>query len=77
MTTHKLETAVYAQGWINGQIEYLVEKAAGAQAEDPSQLVIVTQLQEQWNIVSTTLDEVIREVLDLRRKLSVIGSVFK
>lgn len=62
-TTYKLDTAVFAQGWIGGEINALVERTA------VDQPVIAAQIEEQWKIVDTTMDELIRENRDLQAKL--------
>ena len=63
--TYKLDTAVFAQGWIGGQIGDIVETTA------IDQPVIAAQIEEQWKIVDTTMDELIRENRDLRAALTV------
>jgi len=74
---HKLSTAVYAQGWLEGQIEDMVTKAIQKQDEDPTQLLVASQIQEQWTVVSATLDDLVRENNELKRKLSVVESAFQ
>ena len=65
--TYKLEDAVFAQGWVGGQIADLIEKSA---AGSDGQKVMATQLEEQWRIVDTTMDELIRENSELKNKLA-------
>jgi hypothetical protein len=64
--TYSIDNAVYAQGWVGGQIADLIEKSM---AGSEGQKVMATQLEEQWKIVDTTIDELIRENRDLRIKL--------
>jgi hypothetical protein len=73
---HKLSSAVFAQGWLEGQIESAVAKTAEENKEDPTQLLIATQVQEQWSIVSATLDDLIKENTELKRKLAIVESAF-
>lgn len=77
MTTHKLNTVVFSQGWIDGQLENMVSKTAEKENEDPTPHLIACELQSQWNVVSATMDELIRENAELKRKLSVVESAFK
>ena len=62
--TYSLDVAVFAQGWIGGQIDAIVEETAKTQP------VIAAQIEEQWKIVDTTMDELIRESRDLQAKLA-------
>jgi riboflavin synthase len=64
--TYPLDTAVFAQGWIGGQVGDLVEKMA------VDQPVIAAQIEEQWKIVDTTMDELIRENRELNDKLNKV-----
>lgn len=68
----KLSTAVFAQGWLDGQFESFVNKASANQNEDPTALVIATQMQEQWNIVSSTMDQLIKENAEMERRLTLV-----
>jgi len=70
--SHKLSTAVFAQGWLDGQFESFVNKANETKDEDPTALLIATQMQEQWSIVSNTLDLLIRENTDMERRLALV-----
>ncbi len=74
--THKLSTAVFAQGWLDGQFESMISKASLTANEDPTTSLIATQMQEQWHIVSNALDELIKENQEMERKLSVVRSAF-
>lgn len=65
-TTYKLDEAVFAQGWIGGQIDAVVEEM------EKTQPVIAAQIAEQWKILDTTMDELIRENRDLQAKLFMI-----
>jgi len=75
--THKMSTVVFAQGWLDGQMESMVSNAASKGDEDPTTLLIVTQIQEQWAIVSNALDTLIKENAELTRKLAVVESAFR
>jgi len=72
----KLETVVFAQGWLEGQFEGMVANSAMKQDEDPTLHLIATQVLEQWTLVSNALDELIRENQEMERKLSVVRSAF-
>jgi len=72
----KLGTVVFAQGWLDGQFESLLNKAAETANEDPTALLIATQMQEQWAIVTNALDDLIKENQEMERKLSIVRSAF-
>jgi len=74
MAQHKIGTAIFSQGWLDGQLEDLIKKATEKAAEDPTQLVIVTTMQEQWNVVSSTFDAILAENARLRRALELAKS---
>jgi len=67
--TYTLDNAVYAQGWVGGQITDLIEKSM---AGSEGQKVMAAQLEEQWKIVDTTMDELIRENRELQNKLIMV-----
>lgn len=69
---HKLDTVVFSQGWLEGQIENMVAKSAETADEDPTAHLVTTQISEQWAVVSTALDDLIQENLTMRRKLDII-----
>jgi hypothetical protein len=73
----KLSTVVFAQGWLDGQIENVVKSATMKQNEDPTPFLIATQVQEQWTLVSNALDELIRENQDMERRLAVVRSALQ
>ena len=73
---HKLGTAVFSQGWLDGQFESMVNKTAEKQNEDPTAHLIASQMQEQWNVVSATFDDLIRENQEMERQLAVVRSAF-
>jgi hypothetical protein len=74
---HKLSSAVFAQGWLEGQIDNMVAKTSEKQNEDPTSHLIVTQIHEQWTIVSQALDDLIKENAEMKRKLAVVESAFQ
>ena len=67
--TYTLDNAVYAQGWVGGQITDLIEKSM---AGTEGQKVMAAQLEEQWKILDTTMDELIRENRELQNKLIMV-----
>ena len=67
--TYTLDNAVYAQGWVGGQITDLIEKSM---AGSEGQKVMAAQLEEQWKILDTTMDELIRENRELQNKLIMV-----
>jgi hypothetical protein len=71
---NKLGTIVFAQGWLEGQIESMVSKTDGTKNEDPTSHLIATQMLEQWNIISQSLDDLIREKNKVDTALSTILS---
>ena len=72
----KLGTVVFAQGWLDGQFESLLAKAAETANEDPTALLIATQMQEQWVIITNALDDLIKEKQEMERKLAIVQSAF-
>lgn len=74
---HKLSTAVFAQGWLEGQFENALKKASETANEDPSALLIATQVQEQWSIVSSTLDRLIKENGDMEHRLNAVKAALQ
>lgn len=73
---NKLSTVVFSQGWLDGQMESLVTKSAEKQNEDPTSHLIAVQMQDQWGIISTALDELIKENQEMERKLAIVRSAF-
>ena len=68
MLTHKLESTVFAQGWVGGQIESAVQNlSAGTEQE----AAMAAQLEEMWQVVDVSMDELIQENRDLRAKLQL------
>ena len=74
MFTHKLESAVFAQGWVGGQIENAVQNLSGGTEQEQA---MGAQLEEMWQVVDVTLDELIRENRDLRSKLELAQNALK
>jgi hypothetical protein len=72
MAQHKLSTAVFAQGWLEGQFETMVARSAEKADEDPTVHLVATQVLEQWKIVSDAFDQLIRENAELQRQLSQV-----
>jgi hypothetical protein len=70
--SHKLSTAVFAQGWLDGQFESMIADASKSANEDPNRLLIATQMQEQWNVVSSAFDELVKENAEMERRLSSV-----
>ncbi len=69
---HKIETAVFSQGWLDGQFENMVTKTAEKANEDPTAHLLASTMQEQWVVVSQTMDELIAENAELNRKLFAV-----
>jgi hypothetical protein len=69
-----MSTAVYAQGWIEGQIENMVTKSAEKSNEDPTAHLVASQLSEQWAVVSAAFDTLVKENADMERRLSIVRS---
>ncbi len=74
---HKLDTAVFSQGWLLGQFESMANKTAEKVNEDPTAHLIATTMQEQFNIVSEMLDDLIKENAELKQKLSAVQSALQ
>jgi hypothetical protein len=72
----KISTVVFAQGWLDGQIESMLAKTEPQQNEDPTGHLIASQVHEQWTIITQALDDLIKENGELKRKLSVVESAF-
>ena len=77
MSTHKISTVVFSQGWLDGQFENMIAEAQKKADEDPTALLIATQMQEQWAVVSTALDELIVENNDLNRRMAIVKSAIR
>jgi hypothetical protein len=69
---HKTSTIVFSQGWMDGQIESMLSNTAAHADEDPTGHLIVTQIAEQWAILTTAIDDLIKENSELNRR--VIGA---
>lgn len=74
---HKLSSAIFAQGWIESQIDSMVTKTGETENEDPTAHLIATQLQEQWAIVSGAFDDLVKEKAESDHKLAIIESAFQ
>jgi hypothetical protein len=72
MAQHKLSTAVFAQGWLEGQFEGMVANTAAKTDADPTVHLVAVQVLEQWNIVSAALDQLIKENAELERRLALV-----
>lgn len=72
MAQHKLSSAVFAQGWLEGQFEALVERTAKKADEDPTSHLVATQVLEQWSIVSAAFDQLVKENADMERRLALV-----
>jgi hypothetical protein len=72
MAQHKLSTAVFAQGWLEGQFETMVARSAEKADEDPTVHLVATQVLEQWNIVSNAFDQLVKENAELERRLALV-----
>lgn len=72
--SHKLSTAVHAQGWVDSEIENMVAKSGEKKDENPTAHLITTTLQEQWGIISNAFDQLVRENAEMARKLAIIQS---
>lgn len=73
---HKLGTVVFAQGWLESQLESNVSKTMENQNEDPTAHLIAAQMWEQWTVISNALDDLIKENQEMARKLSIVQSAF-
>ena len=73
----KLGTVVFAQGWLDGQLESMISKASETANEDPTALLIATQMSEQWAIISNALDDLIKEGQEMERKLTIVRSALQ
>jgi hypothetical protein len=69
---YKLDTAVFSQGWLLGQFESMANKIAEKANEDPTAHLLATTMQEQFNVVSETMDDLIKENAELKRKLAAV-----
>ena len=75
----KLETALYAQGWIGSQLSSMNEAAIAA-SPDPDNSVLefhgavrtMENIMAQWRVLDETIDDLVKENSELKRQLSVI-----
>lgn len=68
---HKLDTIVFAQGWLTNQLE----KAAESQTTEAG-TVIAAAVLEQWKLVDEGLDDLIKENAELRLTLTNVRIAF-
>jgi hypothetical protein len=73
---HKLSTAQYAQGWLGGQIGSAVAAADEDKENNPTAAAVANEVAGQWKIVDEAMDDLIKENLELKRRLSIIESAF-
>lgn len=71
---HRQSTVVFSQGWLDGQFESMAASTAVKQDEDPTAHLVVTQMLEQWTIVSQAVDDLIKENNELNRRLAIVKS---
>jgi hypothetical protein len=69
---HKLSTIVFAQGWMGGQLESNLAKAAEKKDEDPTAHLIAAQMVEQWNLLDAALDDFVKEYQDMSNRLAQV-----
>jgi hypothetical protein len=73
MTTNKIDTIMFAEGWLEGKLEVLAENYSKSQ--DESLREFGTQVLEMWAVISASLDELIRENTELKNKVAAMRSV--
>lgn len=71
---NKLGTVVFSQGWLENQFQSMIKRASETANEDPTTLLIANQIQEQWSLVSSALDDLIKENQEMSRKLTMVQS---
>jgi hypothetical protein len=69
---HKLETIVFAQGWLEAQFESML----AIQTDDANKKV-AEQISEMWKTVSEGLDDIVAENLKLGQKLAMIAQAWR
>lgn len=75
----KLETALYAQGWLGSQL-HAMNEAAIAASPDPDNSVLefhgamktMENIVAQWRVLDETFDDLVRENAELKKKLETI-----
>jgi hypothetical protein len=75
ITTHKLDLALYAQGWVEGELEYQVKVAEAS--GDLGKIETANQNLGQFRIVSLTLDEVVKQLRAIEDKWIKMESAFR
>lgn len=66
MTSHKLSTIVFAQGWLDEEIRSKYSDP------EPDQTDYYAQVLATWEIISTSIDELRKENTSLENKLALI-----
>lgn len=74
-TTHVLSTAVYAQGWVEGELESQVLTASAT--GDGRKIEAANMNLGQFQILSKTFDEVVQQLRDLEAKWASVESAFQ
>lgn len=64
---HKIDTIVFAQGWLGNQLE----KAAEGQLTEEGTVIANTVL-EQWKLIDEGIDDLVKENAALKLKLTII-----
>jgi len=64
---HKLETTVFAQGWLEAQFESML-----AIQTDEANKKTAEQIAEMWKTISESLDDLIQENRVLSNKLGIV-----
>ncbi len=75
----KLDTALYAQGWLGSQLQAMNDAAIAA-SPDPDNSVLefhgavktMENIMAQWRVVTETMDDIVKENTELKRQFSVI-----
>lgn len=73
--THNLNNAVYAQGWIEGELEGQV-KIATATGEG-ARIEATNMTLGQFQILSKTFEEVVQQLQAAEAKLGALESAFR
>ncbi len=69
---HKLETTVFAQGWLEAQFESML-----AIQTDEANKKTAEQIVEMWKTISESLDDLIHENRVLSNRLALIDEAFR
>jgi hypothetical protein len=68
--THQLTTVQYTQGWLESQLDFLVEAASGPTKRVTLNDKSVVEMREMFLVLDKTVDELLNQIADLEIKVA-------